>query len=219
VISAAEQSLLQAIVNDPDAESPRTALADWCRQMGGDEGHRRAKFIRIQLTLHKVDALHPRMSALKNQADQLLRECGHPWKINLHNAGWVVKGWGRGLPSEVVSRKDREVRPTPLLAGVDRMALQPHSGLTATVTELSHSEWSNGVRRLELPDATDPLAVVTLALTKNFLNLTELVLPPNLLDQFTAALAETRAASIANHRLPPLLKLRTVNGSTAPALL
>lgn len=99
-----------------------------------------------------------------------------------------------------------------MLAGVDRMVLQPHCGLIATVTELSHSEWSNGVRRLELPESTDPLAVVTLALTRNFLSLTELMLPNHLIERFAASLDETRAPNQAQHRLPPLLRLRTVNG-------
>src|SRR5262249_13335930 len=50
-------ALLQAILADPEDDTPRLAYADWLEEHGGDESqHARAEFIRLQVEFARREA-------------------------------------------------------------------------------------------------------------------------------------------------------------------
>lgn len=219
MITADQEPLLRAIADEPDCDEPRIDFANWCQEAGGEEGRLQAKLIKLQIALHKLAPAQPGADRLAAECAPLLTSCGRNWEGPLRDRGWTVTGFSRGLPSGVISQRIGDIRPDARLAGVERMELQSHMRLTSVVTELSQSEWSNGVRELVLPEGTDHLAVVSLALATHFSNLTRLRLPEHLHDTLGVALLKSRNTSAARFRQPSLPRLASVNDTPLQSLL
>lgn len=209
-----EGSYLRAIANDPEADEPRLEYAAWCLRERGEDGKRQSDFIWAQVVLARLDPGKPGPKDLRRLTDLLARGSEN-WFRPLTAAGWVVSRCGRGLPSEVEAKSTGDLRPDALLSGVERMRIPARPDLTAVVTELCLSEWTDGVRALVLPDTLDPLAAVSLARSDHFRHLRALHLPLRLLDRFTTALRWAQVANEREGRPPPLPRLRIAGGVTA----
>jgi uncharacterized protein (TIGR02996 family) len=72
-----ESAFLEAILADPDDDSPRLIYADWLDERGDAD---RAEFIRVQCALHAAPADDPRRPAWRDREAALL---------TAHEAGWL----------------------------------------------------------------------------------------------------------------------------------
>jgi uncharacterized protein (TIGR02996 family) len=81
-----DAAFLQAIVEDPDDDTPRLVYADWLEERGDPRG----EFIRAQVQMHRTPADSPGWRALYRLQDELFRT--HPWKRELPRLPGV--SWG-----------------------------------------------------------------------------------------------------------------------------
>jgi uncharacterized protein (TIGR02996 family) len=68
--------LLQAVIADPDNDTPRLAYADWLEAEGDSE---RATFIRVQCTLERLPIEDPQHVVLRQRETELLSQYGYRW--------------------------------------------------------------------------------------------------------------------------------------------
>ncbi|MGF1582544.1 MAG: TIGR02996 domain-containing protein [Gemmataceae bacterium] len=68
--------LFQAILDDPDNDTPRLVYADWLEENGNPE---RAEFIRVQCELAGIAGDDPRRADLTIREDELLAQFGKTW--------------------------------------------------------------------------------------------------------------------------------------------
>ncbi len=73
---ADEKQLFQAILDNPEDDTPRLVYADWLEENDKTE---RAEFIRVQCELAKIPGDHPGRMRLTMREDELLAECGEGW--------------------------------------------------------------------------------------------------------------------------------------------
>lgn len=71
--------LLDAVLQSPDADAPRTVYADWCTDEVDPAARVRAEFIRLQLEMERPGALEPEM-ALRSSVRQ--RRLLSTWRDN-----------------------------------------------------------------------------------------------------------------------------------------
>lgn len=77
--SAEEAGLLQAILEDPDCDTPRLIYADWL----DDRSDPRGEFIRVQCELISLKRDDPRRQALRERERALLHEHEATWRSTL----------------------------------------------------------------------------------------------------------------------------------------
>ncbi len=82
-MSLEEETLLAAIIEHPDDDRPRLAMAD----LIAPRDLRRAEFIRIQCLLAVPGDNDPRLPGLRNREEELLRDFAKQWAAPLD--GWV----------------------------------------------------------------------------------------------------------------------------------
>ena len=160
-MSPTADALLAAVRADPDADLPRLVYADHLDETGDGD---RAKFIRVQCELAKLDEADPRRPPLEDREHDLLDRHEHEWLGAVPDAvdEWE---WRRGFVAESVFRElDAAiiawVSGHPITAVACRYLSEFSMGPRDTV------RWPATVRRLELygMDAfdssliTDPLA-------------------------------------------------------------
>src|SRR5438477_9044055 len=69
------EHFLQAILADPEADSPRLIYADWLEEQGDPRG----EFIRLQCALAVLPADHPRHSELQGRERELYEHHAAVW--------------------------------------------------------------------------------------------------------------------------------------------
>src|SRR5262249_47228372 len=79
-------SFLQDIIENPAADCPRLAFADWLEEHGQAD---RADFIRVQCELAKLAENDPRQPLLERRSQELLEEHAQEWLKPLPE--WVVR--------------------------------------------------------------------------------------------------------------------------------
>jgi uncharacterized protein (TIGR02996 family) len=79
-------SLLRAIVDSPDEDTPRLVFADWLEERGETE---LARYIRLSCEVEGLPATDPRFAAVKDELDAL-EEVGYAW----------ADEWRQGLAEE-----------------------------------------------------------------------------------------------------------------------
>src|SRR5262245_26615464 len=100
-MSAQQDALLQAVLDDPDDDTVRLVFADWCEEHGHAD---RAEFIRLQIERARLAPYHPRHAVLAQRETALLQEHAAEWFAS--PAGWAVDGFPqfevhRGFPRAV----------------------------------------------------------------------------------------------------------------------
>src|SRR5690349_540181 len=68
--------LLQAVIAEPDNDTPRLAYADWLKAEGDAE---RAEFIRLQCTLERLPLEAPQHAVLRQRETELIGQYGYRW--------------------------------------------------------------------------------------------------------------------------------------------
>lgn len=71
-----QDAFLQAILENPDEDSPRLIYADWLDEHGDPD---RAEFIRLQIELAHLPEEDPRRPHLERQEKALLARPGNTW--------------------------------------------------------------------------------------------------------------------------------------------
>lgn len=71
-----QDTLLQAVIANPNDDAPRLAYADWLAAQGDAD---RAAFIRVQCALARLPADHPQVAELQQQESALLATYGYKW--------------------------------------------------------------------------------------------------------------------------------------------
>jgi uncharacterized protein (TIGR02996 family) len=111
-----DDAFLQAILANPDDDTPRLVYADWLEERGRPD---RAAFIRVQCQLASLPDEDPRRPGLEARERELLKEHGQEWTAPLRG---LVDDWAfrRGFVEEVVFYHQQ---PSPdVLAAVCRAA-------------------------------------------------------------------------------------------------
>src|SRR5262245_17786546 len=90
------EAFLQAIIDDPDDDTPRLIFADWLDEHGDPE---RAEFIRLQCEIEHLLPGDSRRPVLEDRIDDLLAEHEMDWLGPADALGtWE---WRRGFVEEV----------------------------------------------------------------------------------------------------------------------
>ena len=92
-----ESAFLEAILADPDDDSPRLIYADWLDERGDAD---RAEFIRVQCALHRAPADDPRRPAWHDRQRRLLAEHQAEWLGSLRGL-FYLWAFRRGFLEEV----------------------------------------------------------------------------------------------------------------------
>ena len=146
-----EPAFLQAILDEPDDDTPRLVLADWLDDHGDPE---RAELIRVQCELARwVPDLDER-TALRRRERQLLEAHRDEW-LGGGPRCWKACRFERGLPSVTMTAGQFLAlrfadRAQPLLAGVEEVRLVQVGLLVA---EIAVSPQLATVRALDLDGA------------------------------------------------------------------
>jgi uncharacterized protein (TIGR02996 family) len=74
-----EAALLQAIADQPEADTPRLVYADWLDERGGEANRARAEFIRLQIMLYRLAAETAESKAARPRAAELLNRFATEW--------------------------------------------------------------------------------------------------------------------------------------------
>jgi uncharacterized protein (TIGR02996 family) len=74
-----EQALWKAILEEPKADLPRLAYADWLEERGGEADVARAEFIRVQIEQARLPKDDPRQGELRVRAGTLWKRHGRAW--------------------------------------------------------------------------------------------------------------------------------------------
>jgi uncharacterized protein (TIGR02996 family) len=101
-----EPAFLQAIIADPEDDTPRLIYADWLDEHGQPE---RAEFIRLQCQLARPDQDYPRRRALEKREDHLLEYHRRTWLGELDEF-CMPRSFRRGFPEVVVLEHDTLTR-------------------------------------------------------------------------------------------------------------
>src|SRR5205809_3815029 len=86
----------QAIIDNPDDDTPRLVLADWLEEHADEHATARAEFIRVQTELHRLSPYDPRRVELSRREDELLRRHEEAWLVPLAKIVSQVR-WQRGF--------------------------------------------------------------------------------------------------------------------------
>src|SRR6185437_3631894 len=222
-----EQAFLQAIVENPDDDTPRLVFADWLEEQGKSVNVARAEFIRLQIELARLPTEDSRRSTLQARGQALLDAHATVWTSEL---GGLVDGgeYRRGFLEKVTMRADtfltnadtlfrlapvREIHFHHALTAIGRLAQSVHlarlSGLDlshnllsdAAVGILAYSPHLQRVRTLDLNNNEIGTSGVRSLVQSPYLHsLTTLNLSLNRLNADTAE-------RLATSRLPQLIEL------------
>ncbi len=98
-------AFLEAILQNPDDDTPRLVYTDWLEEQGDADSVARAEFIRIQCALASGHFPPRRRTEMNRRQQQILHERGKEWAHPLRR---LVKGWEfhRGFIDEVAIRGD-----------------------------------------------------------------------------------------------------------------
>jgi uncharacterized protein (TIGR02996 family) len=91
-------AFLDAVIENPDDDTPRLVFADWLEEQGRGP---RAEFIRVQCELARLTEESPRRKKLARREKALLKEWGERWAAPLWQLAseWVYR---RGFIEQVV---------------------------------------------------------------------------------------------------------------------
>jgi uncharacterized protein (TIGR02996 family) len=96
-----EKAFLQAILSQPDEDTPRLIFADWLEEQGDPRG----ELIRLLCALAPLGRWDPQRPALETQAQELLQEHAAAWLGELASVALAWK-FERGLPVLTVRAAD-----------------------------------------------------------------------------------------------------------------
>jgi uncharacterized protein (TIGR02996 family) len=179
-------AFLEAILQDPNDDTPRLVFADWLEEQGDSASAARAEFIRVQCIL-AGDLLPPeRRGELERRQQQILDEWGKEWVRPLRR---LVRGWRfhRGFIDEVevfsgkfLSYAGRLFRQTPIQHVHLAREVLASRGQQINMAALADSEHLRRLCSLDLSDnRLETRDVRALVVSEHLTGLTALNLAQN----------------------------------------
>jgi uncharacterized protein (TIGR02996 family) len=148
------ETLLQAIIADPDDDGVRLVYADWLEEHGDQK---RAEFIRTQIRLAQVPEHNPfYQEALELRRQFIYGKDFDPTLPKLpEGIGWDVAAWRRGFPAAVRAESIlaflRHAERLFQLAHVEHLELDGRAaGFAKQLAQLADSPWLSRLRSLEI---------------------------------------------------------------------
>lgn len=151
-------AFLEAILQDPDDDTPRLVYADWLEEQGDSASAARAEFIRVQHGLVGAGLPARRRADLQRREQQILDEYGREWVGPLRR---LLRSWKfqRGFLNEVevfsgrfVSYAGRLFRQAPIQHVHLAREVVPRPGQRLSIPDLADCEHLRRVRSLDLGD-------------------------------------------------------------------
>jgi uncharacterized protein (TIGR02996 family) len=148
---------LEAILENPDDDTPRLIFADWLEERGDPASSARAEFIRVQCALAKERRTARGREALETREQQLLEEYGAEWVRPIFR---LLRSWDfhRGFIDEVglwpdtfLAHADQLFRRAP----VQHLRIIPRIWPHAVVISMSALADVNHLRCLRSIDLSD----------------------------------------------------------------
>lgn len=93
------ESLLAAVIADPDDDAVRLVYADWLEEYGGEAGAARAEFIRVQIEKESLLKGDPNRAALEAREKELLDHRAEDWLQHLPE-------WARPREATLIATED-----------------------------------------------------------------------------------------------------------------
>ncbi|MGF1582557.1 MAG: TIGR02996 domain-containing protein [Gemmataceae bacterium] len=87
-------SLFQAILDNPDDDTPRLVYADWLEENGDPDWAERIR-IECELPTHEAEDIAPKLHELRKRREQLIRKHREAWKTHRYKSGRLL--WQRGF--------------------------------------------------------------------------------------------------------------------------
>jgi uncharacterized protein (TIGR02996 family) len=148
---------LEAILDNPDEDTPRLIYADWLDERGDPTSVARAEFIRIQCTLAKERRTAPRRETLETREQQLIEEYGGEWVRPIFR---LLRSWDfhRGFIDEVGLWPDTFLAHTDQLfrrAPIQHLRLVPRVWPHAVFISISALADIDQLQRLRSLDLSD----------------------------------------------------------------
>jgi uncharacterized protein (TIGR02996 family) len=146
-------SLLQAVRDNPEDDTPRLVYADWLEEHGDTGAAARAEFIRVQVALARLPPDDPQRPALAVRESALLAEHKATWLRELPDLTYIHwgefhRGFVASISCLVASLRDH---------GADAFAAVPIEHVrffgpmrVAVAQELAGVEWLARILRLDL---------------------------------------------------------------------
>jgi uncharacterized protein (TIGR02996 family) len=151
-------AFLEAILENPDDDTPRLIFADWLDERGDSASTIRAEFIRIQCVLAREHLSVRRRTALEQRQQGYLEENGREWTRPVRRLlhAWTFR---RGFIDEVsvladkfLSYAGRLFRQAPIRHVCLTRRIAPRSGQGLNMPELADSEHLRHLLSLNLRD-------------------------------------------------------------------
>jgi uncharacterized protein (TIGR02996 family) len=179
-------AFLEAILQDPDDDTPRLIFADWLEEQGDAASAARAEFIRVQCTLAKGRLPSGRRAKLERREWSLIIQYGREWERPVgrlvisseFHRGFVGEAtlWG----GKFLSCADRLFRRAPIQHVRLWREKAPSAGRVLNMAALAESEHLRRLRSLDLTDnrlvSQDVRALIV---SEHLINLTGLSLAYN----------------------------------------
>ncbi len=143
-----EATLLDAIRDDPDDDTPRLVLADWLMEQDDAARRARGEFIALQVRLARRRGDEPERESMSRRADLLCEEHKAAWLGELGEAVGLERcGFVRGLvsvrwPANEVSTSPRDVVGLPEWRWVDSLELMT---VGQALRSPSPADWVGGL--------------------------------------------------------------------------
>jgi uncharacterized protein (TIGR02996 family) len=148
-----EEAFWQAILDEPDDDTPRLVYADWLDEQGQAD---RAELIRVQCELERLPADDPRRQALGTQAEKLVCEHGKSWLGPLY----PFYEYQTGMPFRRGSAEVLGITPGAFLSRSFQKTAAPWLARLAVSQLRLHGATSRVARLLESP-LLEPMRALT----------------------------------------------------------
>jgi uncharacterized protein (TIGR02996 family) len=99
-----EQSLLDAIWEEPHDDAVRLVYADWLEEQGGEELLARAELIRVQIELSRIPGDDPRFDELEERERELMKKWKRRWWAAMPKGCRSGSYFNRGFPLPSLGR-------------------------------------------------------------------------------------------------------------------
>jgi uncharacterized protein (TIGR02996 family) len=149
---------LEAILQDPDDDTPRLIFADWLEEQGDPCGVARAEFIRVQCALADRHLAVRRRATLEARQQQFLEQYGREWTRPVRNLvrtcafhrGFLddVSMWARRF----LTHAGQLFRRAPVQHVRLWREINPKAGRRFSMPALAESEHLERLRSLDLRD-------------------------------------------------------------------
>lgn len=159
------QAFLDAIIADPDDDTVRLVYADWLDENGDEADRDRARLIRLQIELERLDEDDDRRTVIRRECDGLIGRRGQEWtdgfstsRLGISTKTDFKRGFLRAWYFDLETLSDPAVDALLAREPITYFRMFSHDADGDTVTEWKHlprirtlrplSGWDRGMKAL-----------------------------------------------------------------------